>query len=76
MILVDSGYSLIYKANQNQIILNLPQTCETIQNTVSQMTTRRVDVKEEELISLLQLVQLIFNSIGAKMNEKEDNYEV
>lgn len=70
MILFDNGYSLSYKANQNQIILNLPQTSETIQNTVSQMTTRRVDVKEEELISLLQLVQLIFNSSEAKMNER------
>ena len=58
--LTSDGYSLTYYKNKNQIVINLPQTYETVTNTYAQVVDRRTDVEETDLIVLLNVVKLIF----------------
>ena len=68
--LTNSGYSLVYYKNRNQIVIGLPQTSQTLMDTISPVIDRRTDVKESELMCLLQVAQVIF----CKMDEvKEDD---
>ena len=63
--LVLDDYCLSYDKERNKITVTLPQTPETMMNTVDEMRIRRVDVKEEELFAVLLTVKLIFEN-GAK----------
>ena len=47
-------YSIDYKKDENRIIINLPQTAETITNTTEAVSNRRVDVDNVELITILR----------------------
>lgn len=51
------GYSIRYDKMRNQIVISLPQTMETITDTVGQIATHRVDISDAELGMLLQLVK-------------------
>lgn len=62
--IVAGGYSLIYDKPHNRIMIGLPQTMATATNTVSRVSSRRVDVGDEELICVLNLVELIFGEIN------------
>lgn len=55
-----NGYSLFYHPKQNTITILLPQTSETLTNTVSEIAERRTDVKESELLGLLIVADYVF----------------
>ena len=59
--LISNEYALIYYPKQNQIVITLPQTWETPTNTISPVVDRRTDVKEIDLMAVLQVVQVIFS---------------
>lgn len=59
--LISNEYALTYYPKRNQIVITLPQTRETLANTVSPVVDRRTDVKEIDLLALLQVVQVIFS---------------
>ena len=59
--LISNEYALIYYPNQNQIVITLPQTWKTQTNTFSPVIDRRTDVKETELMPVLQVAQVIFH---------------
>ena len=69
MIFLDN-YSLIYEKKKNRIIINLPQTIITAVDSAGPVVNRKVDVKNEELTSILFMAKLIFES-----NKKEENAE-
>ena len=59
--IVSSGnYLLSYNKERNYIFISLPQTEETINNTVEEIERRKVDVSADELLLILDLVRLIF----------------
>lgn len=66
--LISNEYALIYYPNRNQIVINLPQTWKTQTDTFSPVIDRRTDVKEVDLMAVLQVVQVIFH----KEERKED----
>lgn len=59
--LCNDGYCLTYYKNKNQIIICLPQTYETITNTIEGVVDRRTDVEEKDLLVLLNIARLIFH---------------
>ena len=66
--LTSDGYALTYYKSRNQIIICLPQTCETATNTYEQVVDRRTDVEETDLWVLLNIAMLIFHQ-----GERKDN---
>lgn len=58
------NYLLSYNKERNYIFIGLPQTEETIDNTVEAIADRKVDVPADELILILNLVRLIFRKEG------------
>lgn len=63
MIFLDN-YSLIYEKKKNRIIINLPQTIITVVDSTGPVVNRKVDVKNEELTSILLMTKLVFESEG------------
>lgn len=59
--LISNEYALIYYPNRNQIVITLPQTWKTQTDTFSPVIDRRTDVQEIDLMSVLQVVQVIFH---------------
>ena len=73
MMLTLNGYSLVYYKNLNQIVIGLPQTRETLTNTLEPVVDRRVDVEDKELAVLLAATQFIFlNGTSTWGERKED----
>lgn len=71
--LVVNGYSLVYYKNRNQIVIGLPQTRETLTNTLEPVVDRRVDVEDKDLAILLIATQTIFlNGTSTWVERKED----
>lgn len=58
--LIANGYLLRYVPHLNKIEIKLPQTLETVRSTAEPVSNRRTDVDELELISVLNVVRLIF----------------
>lgn len=58
--ITSNDYYLNYYPNRNQIVISLPQTWRTLTNTTSPVIDRRIDVKESELMCLLEVAQVIF----------------
>lgn len=58
--LVLDDYGLVYERAKNKITITLPQTPETMMNTVATIRIRRVNVKEEELFAVLLAAKYIF----------------
>lgn len=54
-------YLITYYKKQNQVIITLPQTMETMTNTRTPYCYRKVDVSDEELTLLLNVARMIFN---------------
>lgn len=50
------GYYIEQLVNNNKIIIGLPQTIHTPQDSVSPVSNRRLTLTEEELAVLLQIV--------------------
>ena len=68
--LCSDGYALTYYKNYNQIVIGLPQTCETATNTYEQVVDRRTDVEETDLAVLLNITKLIFHK-GERENDEQ-----
>lgn len=58
--IVHDGYALIYLPSQNKIEIYLPQTLETMTNTLKTVSDREVEVGDDELLSLLFMTEWIF----------------
>lgn len=57
--IISEGYILVYEPISNSIIITLPQTIETLTNTVSEIVDRRVDISSEEEATILNVVKAI-----------------
>ena len=57
--IISEGYILVYEPISNSIIITLPQTIETLTNTVSEIVDRRVDISIEEEATILNVVKAI-----------------
>lgn len=55
-----NNYLLVYKKNENKIIILLPQTFSTVESTDSPVVNRRINVDDTELIPVLLDVEKIF----------------
>ena len=64
--LTSEGYCLTYYKSKNQIIICLPQTMETLTNTMTMVTNRRFELTMEEKALILNVVRFVFG-------EREDN---
>lgn len=60
MLLYLDGYSIMYDKNNNKIVIQLPQTWETLSNTVDSPVKRRVDIADSELSSILAVAKYVF----------------
>ena len=60
--IISDRYVLSYYPKENQIVITLPQTMETITNTVSPICDRRTDIKESDLSCLLSMTKIIFDN--------------
>lgn len=57
--IVSDGYVLIYERAKNRIVIQLPQTLETLTNTVSMVSNRRTYLTSSEESIILQTVKAI-----------------
>ena len=57
--IVSDGYSIEYHKYKNQIVIQLPQTLQTISDTVSMVRNRKVDFKNTELAVILSVTKAI-----------------
>ena len=64
--IVSDGYTLTYDKKNNRIVITLPQTIHTINNTVSMITNRKIDLTEGE-------ETLILTTVKAVMEMRENN---
>ncbi len=53
------GYVLVYERAKNRIVIQLPQTIETLTNTVSMVKNRRTYLTPSEKSIILQTVKAI-----------------
>ena len=60
MLTTDDGYSLTYNKGANQIIICLPQTMRTINNTTAMVTNRRIELTQSEEALILNTVRFVF----------------
>ncbi len=60
MLITDDGYSLIYNKGANQIVIYMPQTMQTLNNTTAMVTNRRVDLTQAEKALILNVVRFVF----------------
>ena len=70
--LASNDYYLNYYPNRNQIVISLPQTSQTLMDTISPVIDRRTDVKESDLMCLLQVAQVIFCKVERREDGKTD----
>ena len=63
MVTNSDGYSIRQEINNNQIIINLPQTMRTLNNTVESVSyERRLALTETEEASLLMMVKTMLEN--------------
>ena len=62
MIINEEGYSIVYRKNKNQIIINLPQTWETLSNTVTPISNRNSDLSDAKQAVILSVVKKLMES--------------
>lgn len=60
MLITDDGYSLTYNKGANQIIICLPQTMRTLNNTTAMVTNRRFELTTAEEALILNVVRFVF----------------
>ena len=59
MMIVSDGYSAEYYPQSNQIVITLPQTVKTINNTIQMVTDRKMDITDDDLALIMSLVKYI-----------------
>lgn len=60
--IISDGYSLVYDKGRNKIVICLPQTEETATNTISMVTNRKVDITDEEQMTILAVVKYVMEA--------------
>lgn len=60
MITDSDGYSCFQDVNANRIIIGLPQTWKTLNNTTTAITTRKLMLTSGEEAALLAVVRAMF----------------
>lgn len=58
--IVGDGYCLIYDKDKNRIVILLPQTMETLTNTLDAVTDRKIDINGSEQSLILNVVKAVF----------------
>lgn len=58
--IVSGGYSLSHNILKNQIIITLPQTYQTLNNTFTTVSNRRNELSDSEQTFLLMMVRQLF----------------
>ena len=56
-------YSIIYHKNDNQIVIGLPQTAETANDTVTPLANRKTDLTDSELFIILLSAQAVIEGV-------------
>ena len=59
MIITNDGYSIWYEKRANRIIISLPQTMETVSNTVAMIVNRKSEFTDSELAAILSVAKAI-----------------
>ena len=59
MIISQDGYAIEYYKKRNQIVITMPQTMQTLTNTVSMVRNRRIDFTDADLAILLELTRYL-----------------
>ena len=59
MIATDDGYSIYYEKNANRIVISLPQTMETVSNTMTMIINRKHEFTDSELCAILSVAKAI-----------------
>lgn len=57
--IISNGYVLLYDLKNNRIVIDLPQTKETLTDTFSPVTNRKVHITTEEQAAILSVVKAI-----------------
>ena len=57
--IICEGYSVKYVPKDNQIIITLPQTFKTINNTIQMVIDRKMDITDDDLALIITLVKYI-----------------
>lgn len=55
------GYSLTYYVDLNKIVIILPQTMQTLTNTVAMVSNRKTELTAEEEAAILAVVRAIMD---------------
>lgn len=58
--IVSGGYTLSYNILQNQIIITLPQTYQTLSDSFTVVSNRRNELSDSEQTFLLMIVRQLF----------------
>ena len=59
---ISDGYTITQYPTKNRIIITLPQTLETLTNTVTQVSNRRNKLTDAEEAALLVAVKAMFEN--------------
>lgn len=57
--ITSDGYSLTYNKGANQIVITMPQTMRTLNNTVTPVTNRKIDLSPSEEAFILNVVRFV-----------------
>lgn len=68
---VIDGYSIMQYVTRNQIVINLPQTWDTLTNTVAPIADRRTALTDLEETALLTAVKAMFENETHKDGEQD-----
>ena len=63
MIVSTDGYAIEYHRKSNQIIITMPQTMQTLTNTVSIVRNRKVNFTDADLAILLELTRYLCEGV-------------
>lgn len=61
MTIID-GYMIVQEPQKNRIVISLPQTWQTVQGTIGEVTDRRIELRQEEEAALLVAVKGMFEN--------------
>lgn len=69
--IISNGYSLSYHPNENQIIINIPQTMSTATTTALPIEDRKTVIEESDLTLLLTITRIIFKNFEAEVDDEK-----
>ena len=63
-LIVSDGYGIAHEKSHNRIVIMLPPTARTANNTFDQIVRRKEEITDAEAILILMLVQKLFKEEG------------